>query len=196
MYLEKGILSFSSYWSLVLINFGDNSWSINSCDLQEHSAEEARTFCSCFNQEKVNQEKVLCWSKMSTKWPESLWCLKESELWRSVILSQEALTDYFIFQLRWLSLSLADWGLNVGKQHGRSWEVGHPARSYMGCHSNRPWHFIQSDMDSVCDVRESRAYKLGQRPSIASLFFPLSCGEWWLCHGWTILWQLWGRPGQ
>ena len=45
---------------------------------------------------------------MSTKWPESLWCLKELELWRTVILFQEALTDYFIFQLRWISLSLAE----------------------------------------------------------------------------------------
>ena len=145
---------------------------------------------------------------MYTKWPESLWCLKELELWRSVILSQEALTDYFIFQLRWISLglaesesevaqscptlcnhmdtrllrpwdflgkstgvgchflchgifptqgsnpglphcrqtlyhqshqgSLADWGLNEGEGHVRSWEVGRPVSRDMGCHSNRP----------------------------------------------------------
>ncbi|XP_068818579.1 histone H2B-like [Capricornis sumatraensis] len=32
-------------------------------------------------------------------------------------------------------------------------------------------------MDSVCDVRESRAYKFGQRPSTPSLFFRLSWGS-------------------
>ena len=32
-------------------------------------------------------------------------------------------------------------------------------------------------MDSLCDVRESRAYKFGQRPSTPSLFFQLSWGS-------------------
>ena len=34
--------------------------------------------------------------------------------------------------------SLADWGLNEGEGHVRSWEVGRPVSRDMGCHSNRP----------------------------------------------------------
>ena len=106
LYLENGILSFSSYWSLVLINFVDNSCLFNSYDFQEHSAEEARTFCSC---RWRSIRRRYC---VGVKCPPSdlshFECLKELELLRSVILSQEALTDYFIFQLRWLSLSLAE----------------------------------------------------------------------------------------
>ena len=92
---------------------------------------------------KVNQEKILCWSKMSTKWPESLWCLKELELWRSVILSQEVLTDYFIFQLRWLSLSLAESESEVAQSCPTLCDP-------MDTRLLRPWDFLGKSAEVGC----------------------------------------------
>lgn len=137
--------------------------------------------------------------------------LSHSDVWKSLSYGdqsdsfQEALTDYYIFQLRWLWWHL--WNFSCINNRHKSAEVnrwlavsfmGQSSKIFLvevteslkyhwvwlsvwlnvgggavgvkwsiqchghGCHSTKPpaLHFIQSDMDSVCDFREGRAYKL------------------------------------